>query len=619
MAIFKNKVFLNYKIIFILLFDVAASIFSWIFSYLLRYNFNIPSENISPLINAIPIICVVNFLVFYLYKVSRATWRFISIENLRDLIYAVVSSTLIITLIGFMLQWFIPRSVLIIYPALLVIILGGSRFLFRYIKESNYKKTKDTSINRIVVYGAGSAGANLIRSFKRSNKWEIVAFLDDDEAKHNRDLYNIRVIGGLSKLKIINSKYGVNKIVIAIPSISSHLKKRILKEAGHYKLEILTIPSVDDLISGRISISEIRPILIEEVLGREQVNIDNAGIKTLISNRVVLVSGAGGSIGSELCRQILRFNPIMLICVDISEIALYKIEQEFLNLKSNTAKYIVADVKNKNRITQIFNQFKPEIVFHAAAYKHVPLMEIYNVSEVLINNVIGTYILGKISKTFDVKKFILVSTDKAINPANIMGASKYLAEKICRGLSNKSPTEFIITRFGNVLGSSGSVIPKFREQITLGGPITVTHPKITRYFMSIPEAAQLVMQACFMAKGGEIFILDMGAPIKILDLAKQMIKLSGFNKNEIKIKFSGLRPGEKLFEELLADNELTVSTPHPKIKVAFSEAISEKLLKDIIKWVLTTTSKTEVQIKKELKRWVKGYSVNDKRTGPTKA
>ena len=262
----------------------------------------------------------------------------------------------------------------------------------------------------------------------------------------------------------------------------------------------------------------------------------------------------------------------------------------------------------------LFNQFKPEIIFHAAAYKHVPLMETYNVSEALINNAIGTYHLAQIAKDFKVSKFILVSTDKAVNPTNVMGASKHLAEIICRDLQLRSKTDFVITRFGNVLGSSGSVIPKFREQIEAGGPVTVTHPEMTRYFMSIPEAAQLVMQASLMGKGGQIFVLDMGESVKITDLAKDMIKLSGFDEIDIKIKFTGLRPGEKLYEELLSEGEVIMPTTHPKLKIASSESISEKTVKDLIKWVLSTTSKTEVQIKKELKRWVKGYSVKDKRT-----
>ncbi len=347
---------------------------------------------------------------------------------------------------------------------------------------------------------------------------------------------------------------------------------------------------------------------------RDKVDLDNAGLKNLIQNKTIVISGAGGSIGSELCRQIISFNPKRLICLDISEIALYKIEQEFVNLNFSRGIYLVADIKNRDRLNEVFHQFKPEIIFHAAAYKHVPLMETHNVSEAIINNAIGTYHLAQIAKEFKVKKFILISTDKAVNPTNVMGASKHLAEIICRGLQLKSSTDFVITRFGNVLGSSGSVIPKFREQIASGGPLTVTHPKITRYFMSIPEAAQLVIQASLMGKGGQIYVLDMGEPIKIVDLAKDMIKLSGFDEDDIKIKFTGLRPGEKLYEELLSDTEVILPTNHPKLKIAAPENVTEKLVKDLIKWVLSTTTKPEVQIKKELKHWVKGYSVHNIKT-----
>jgi FlaA1/EpsC-like NDP-sugar epimerase len=596
----------RYQKILIFLFDVSAATFSWIFSFLLRYNFSIPQEDYIGLISTIPSALLVNLFIFYFYRTYRPTWQYISLENIRDLFFAIISSLLIVILFVFLFRHPIPRSVLIIYPSISIIILGGARTLYRYSKEYNLKKTKSSSLERVVIYGAGSAGENLARSLKKSHKWKIIAFLDDDQTKQNRELQGVAVIGGLSKIKNLKEKYHSNKLVIAIPSISLSQKKAILNEAAKYNIDILSVPSIDDLILGRIGISEIKPILIEDILGREEVRIDDVELKNLILNRVILISGAGGSIGSELCRQVLRYNPKSLICVDISETSLYLIEQELLELKANS-KFVVADVKNQERITQIFNQFKPEIVFHAAAYKHVPLMEYLNVSEVLINNVVGTYNLAKISQLHKVKKFILISTDKAVNPTNVMGASKYLAEKVCRGLNKNSNTKFIITRFGNVLGSSGSVIPKFREQIKSGGPVTVTHPKITRYFMSIPEAAQLVMQACVLAKGGEIFVLDMGEPIKITDLAKQMIKLSGLKSNDIKIQFSGLRPGEKLYEELFSYNESSRPTVHPKIKVAFSRPITDQSLKDLVNWASNTIHKEEQQIKKELEKRVKGY------------
>jgi FlaA1/EpsC-like NDP-sugar epimerase len=608
---------LNYRKILILFHDVIAVNFIWYFAFLLRYNFYIPSNEVNTFFHSLLVVLPAHLLISYFLGIHRATWRYFSFDNLKNLIVLAIAVTLVTSLIFLMLRLSVPRSVLVIHPILSIIILGGSRYLYRYFKESNINSRKNTA-SSVVIFGAGAAGIGLIKDFKRSNEWNVVAFLDDNKALHGRDLLSIPVLGGLPKLKDIKTKYGIEHVLIAMPSATNQRKKEILAEIKDLGLKALSLPSIEDLISGKIAISQIKSIEAGDLLGREQIILDSFGLNKLIKNNVVLVSGAGGSIGSELCRQIVNFNPSTLICLDISEVALYKIEQEFIDLNYSRGVYFVADVKNKERLTNIFNQFKPDIIFHAAAYKHVPLMETHNVTEVIINNVIGTYHLAQIAKIFKVKKFVFVSTDKAVNPTNVMGASKYLAEIICRGLQLKSKTDFVITRFGNVLGSSGSVIPKFQEQIAGGGPVTVTHPDMTRYFMSIPEAAQLVMQASLMGKKGQIFVLDMGEPVKIVDLAENMIKLSGFDEGDIEIKFTGLRPGEKLYEELLNDNESIMPTTHPKLKIASSENISEKTVKNLIKWVLSTTGKNEVQIKKELKRWVKGYSAKDKRTGPTK-
>jgi FlaA1/EpsC-like NDP-sugar epimerase len=329
----------------------------------------------------------------------------------------------------------------------------------------------------------------------------------------------------------------------------------------------------------------------------------------LIGNQVILVTGAGGSIGSELCRQIVKFNPKIVMCFDISEAALHQLEQD-LDISSANINliYLVGDVKNKKRIDNILSIYKPSLVFHAAAYKHVPLMEDHNVIEAFNNNVLGTYVLAKACQEAHVNKFIFISTDKAVNPTNVMGASKRMAEMICQGLQEKKGTKFLTVRFGNVLGSSGSVIPKFRDQIKAGGPITVTHPDVTRYFMSIPEASQLVMQAGLIGMGGEIFVLEMGEPIKIVDLAKDMIRLSGLQKDEIKIEFIGLRPGEKLYEELLADSEHTLPTPYDKLRIAQARNFNSNLLAQLISWINTIENYDEDRIKEELVSWVSDYS-----------
>jgi FlaA1/EpsC-like NDP-sugar epimerase len=366
-------------------------------------------------------------------------------------------------------------------------------------------------------------------------------------------------------------------------------------------------------MSGKVSISQIRQVEVEDLLGREPVQLDSVGLHDLIEHNAVLVTGAGGSIGSELCRQILKYHPSQLICVDTSEFSLYQIEQEFsqLRLVNNTQiRYVTANVRNEKRIKSLLATYQPSVVYHAAAYKHVPLMENVNVAEALTNNVLGTYTVAKACKDAEVSKFVLVSTDKAVNPTNVMGASKRLAEMVCQGLQDKAGTQFVTVRFGNVLGSSGSVIPKFREQIAKGGPVTITHPEITRYFMSIPEAAQLVMQAGMMGTGGEIFVLDMGESVKIVNLAKDMIRLSGLAEDEIEIVYTGLRPGEKLYEELLADDEHTQPTPHDKLRIALARSADMVWVKKLLKWIESIHDEDEQRIKAGLKTWVEEYRMD---------
>jgi len=611
----------NIKILLAFLHDLFAIIFSWFLAYSLRFNFSIPDEHLLILLSAMPPILLISIPSFYYVGLYRGIWRFASIIDLKRIIGAVFLTSFISIVFFFMYKeiGMIPRSVLVIHPLLLILIMGGSRFIYRAIKEHQLYGLKASIGEPVIILGSGQNAILLAKELSLTSEWRVVGILNNNKTMHGRELAGIKILGSIDQLSKLKERFSVNKVIISSDELTYNYRREIIEMASNLNIEILTVPLMGDLVSGRLNVSQLRPVEVEDLLGRDKVDLDNSGLKKLIKNKTVLISGAGGSIGSELCRQIIKFNPKTLVCLDISEIALYNIEQEFLNLKFKNNIFLVADVKNKERLKEIFHQFKPEIVFHAAAYKHVPLMETYNVSEALINNAIGTYHLAQIAKDFKVKKFILVSTDKAVNPSNVMGASKHLAEIICRGLQLRSKTDFVITRFGNVLGSSGSVIPKFRDQIAAGGPVTVTHPEMTRFFMSIPEAAQLVMQASLMGKRGQIFVLDMGESVKIADLAKDMIKLSGFDEIDIGIEFTGLRPGEKLYEELLCESEVIMPTTHPKLKIACSENISKKTLKDLIKWVLSTTSKTEVQIKKEIKLWVKGYSVREKRRGSTKA
>lgn len=590
--------------------DVAAACVAWVAAYLLRFNFEIPQEHVDVMMGRLWLVVVIQAGIFIGFGLYRGTWRFASVADLKRILFTVTISTAVLGLLLFMMatDLRVPRSVMILDPILLVLMMGGSRFFYRAFKEHQLYGLYSKKGEPVVVLGAGEAAVTLLKDLAQSEEWRVVGMLDDNESMHGREIQGVRVHGGIDSLAKIATRYGARHVIIAMPSAHHHERRNALDLVNQLGLEALTVPAIDDLISGRLNVSQIRPVDVEDLLGRDTVDLDNSGLQGLIREQAVLVSGAGGSIGSELCRQIVKFNPSHLICLDISEYALYQLEQE-LGSKGLSVKlvYVVGDVKHASRLEKLLSRYQPKVVFHAAAYKHVPLMETDNVSEAFNNNVLGTYTLAKACKKAKVDKFVLVSTDKAVNPTNVMGATKRLAEMVCQGLQDKKGTRFVMVRFGNVLGSSGSVIPKFREQIKAGGPITVTHPEITRYFMSIPEAAQLVMQAGLMGEGGEIFVLDMGEPVKIVDLAKDMIKLSGFTEDEIRIEFSGLRPGEKLYEELLADDEHTLPTPHEKLRIASARAVDEKWVNDLLKWISTTLDKDESLIKKELKTWVEEY------------
>jgi FlaA1/EpsC-like NDP-sugar epimerase len=492
--------------------------------------------------------------------------------------------------------------------------MGGSRFAYRAWKEHQLYGITLKQGNPVIVLGAGEAAVALVKDLARSPQWRVVGLLDDDSSMLGREVFGVKVKGRINDLAAISKRLNVDHVIVAMPS-AHHQKRRLAIElANQLGLDVLTVPAIDDLISGKVSVSQIRKVDVEDLLGRNAVKLDSSGLQKLIDHQTVMVTGAAGSIGSELCRQIVKFNPKILICLDIAEFSLYQLEQE-LSARQLATKliYVTTDVKNKLRLASLLAEYKPSVVFHAAAYKHVPMMENGNVWEALSNNVIGTHTLAQACKEAGVAKFVLISTDKAVNPTNVMGASKRLAEMVCQGLQDNlaehaTGTCFVIVRFGNVLGSSGSVIPKFREQIAKGGPVTITHPEITRYFMSIPEAAQLVMQAGLMGKGGEIFVLDMGEPVKIASLAADMIRLSGLQPDEIKIEYVGLRPGEKLYEELLADDEHTMPTPHEKLRIAKARMSDAAWVKRLLKWIEGSANADENLLKTELAVWVEEYS-----------
>ena len=598
--------------------DTISVGIAWIFAYLLRFNFKIPPEVLNSMwlvtFIAVPFQAVF-FIRLGLYK---GVWRFASIPDLRRILMAVALGSISIVALMFMFKpstMVVPRSVLLLSPILLLTMMAGSRFVYRSWKEHQLFGLNQMRGEPVLVIGAGEAAIGLLRDLERSQEWRVIGLLDDNPDIHGRSLLGISVLGSITQLSDFAERFGVSDVIVAKPAEAHQARRRAIEIATHAGLNVFTVPSVEDLMNGNLKISKIRHVEIEDLLGRDAVQLDNSKLEHLIKGRAVLVSGAGGSIGSELCRQIIKFKPTILVCLDISEFSLYNLEQEFSRIGLPIViHYLTGDVKNGGRVKDLLLKFKPAVVFHAAAYKHVPLMENGNVFEALANNVMGTHTIASACKEVGVEKFVLISTDKAVNPTNVMGATKRLAEMVCQGLqlsllsSEKSFTKFVIVRFGNVLGSSGSVIPKFREQIAKGGPVTITHPEITRFFMSIPEAAQLVMQAGVMGQGGEIFVLDMGEQVKIADLAKDMIHLSGFHEDEIKIEYVGLRPGEKLYEELLADDEHTLPTPHDKLRIATARAVDEDWVNKLLIWIKTLQSTNETQIKTELKCWVEEYT-----------
>jgi FlaA1/EpsC-like NDP-sugar epimerase len=592
--------------------DLAAAMIAWYLAYWLRFNTEIPQYNIPNMTLAMLWVVPLQAVIFYGAGLYRGMWRYAGVPDLQRIAVAVVVSTLVIALALLMLppqQPPVPRSVLLLDPMLLILILGGSRIGYRVWKERRLRNVLGSPGIPVVILGAGDAAADLLKNLARAGDWRVLGLLDDDPAKRGRQIQGVNVLGALEELVDLAPRLGLERAIIAMPSASHQSRRRALEICRRAGVQALTVPSYQDLVSGKVTVTQVRKIELDDLLGRDPVLLDESGLQQWIHRRSILVTGAGGSIGSELCRQIARFEPAQLVLYEHNEFALYRMEQEFAEQYPQIAlKCVIGDVKNAARVAEALKDHHPEIVFHAAAYKHVPLMEEGNAWEAIQNNVLGTWRLAETAIAHGVDKFVLVSTDKAVNPTNVMGASKRLAEIVCQGLQARGSTRFVIVRFGNVLGSTGSVIPKFREQIARGGPVTVTHPEITRYFMSIPEAAQLVLQAGLMGAGGEIFVLDMGEPVKIVELARELIRLSGYGEPDIGIKFIGLRPGEKLYEELLADGEHTLPTPHPKLRIAKSRAAPDAhWMNELLAWLQQGNPGTE-QVRCALAARVSDYT-----------
>ncbi|ART78208.1 hypothetical protein B4U37_20125 [Sutcliffiella horikoshii] len=518
-------------------------------------------------------------LFAYTYKLYHKAWEYASIGELMGITKAVTYSVTVAGFVQLLVNGHVYLRVLIVTWMLHMILIGGSRFSWRVYRDFYYKK--NIHKKRTLIVGAGAGGTMVARQLLQNRDADLVpvAFVDDDPKKQKLQILGVPVNGGVSDIESVVMKMEIDNIIIAIPSLGKKEINTIYQECVKTDAKTKIIPMLEDLMSGKVSVNEFRDVEVEDLLGRDPVKLDMASISESITGKTVLVTGAGGSIGSEICRQISNFTPENLILLGHGENSIYSIELE-LRAKYDTTINIfteIADIQDRSKIFSIMEKYKPDVVYHAAAHKHVPLME-RNPEEAVKNNIFGSKNVAEAADTFGVNTFVLVSSDKAVNPTNIMGSTKRFAEMVVQQLAQESKTKFVAVRFGNVLGSRGSVIPLFKKQIQAGGPVTVTHPDMTRYFMTIPEASRLVIQAGTLARGGEVFVLDMGEPVRIVDLAKNLITLSGYSIDEIGIRYSGIRPGEKMYEELLNENEIHKADVFPKIHIGKAPLKDEEVL-----------------------------------------
>ena len=569
----------------IVLHDLGMVVLAWLAAYLIRYNFAMASGEWWAMAKSLVVVLVAQGLMFWRFGLYRSVWRFASLPDLWNIVRAVLLGMLAAGLVLFLLNRFegIPRSSFVLYPLLLVFLLGAPRALYRVWKDYRLNLSKALGRQRVLIVGAGRAGEMLARDMRRDNDYLPIAFLDDQRRLRGAKVHGIPVVGTIDELPAVANQLAADIVVIAIPSASAGEMRRVVERCEQARLPFRTLPRLDDLMLEHASMLELRDVAIEDLLGRDTISLDWRQISSALVGKTVLVTGAGGSIGSELCRQIARVGPTQLVIFERCEFNLYSIE---LELRRSFPELLMSahlgDITDPAAVEYVFNAHRPQVVFHAAAYKHVPMLQ-EQPREAVRNNVIGTRIVAAAADKFEVETVVMISTDKAVNPTNVMGASKRVAELYCQALSRRSRTRYITVRFGNVLGSAGSVVPLFKQQIAAGGPVTVAHPDITRYFMTVPEASQLIMQAAAMGKGGEIFVLDMGQPVNIRYLAEQLIRLSGKTVGKgIDIVFTGLRPVEKLYEELFYELEQLSKTANEKILLAHSTPVEWERLNRLV-------------------------------------
>lgn len=612
------KIGVSRNLYVILASDIVLISLSLYFAHLIRFDFLIPDWAFVKFLNMLPFVVVIKVLCFFLFDLYKGMWRYTSLMDLVNIVKAsTIATVTIIVLILFLTRFVnVSRSVFVIDWCFTILFVLGLRLstrvyyekytgvghvnFFRELIRVVFKK-KSLSEKEVIIIGAGSCGEKIVREIKENQgiRYRVLGFLDDDFKKIGRKIHGISVINSIDALEHTILSTGASEVIIAMPSAPAQRLRTIVEYCKRCKIQYKIVPNMGELINGKVTVNSIREVEYRDLLGREPVVLDNEKIGGYIGGKTILVSGAGGSIGSELCKQICRFTPECLILLERAESSLYEID---LQLKRDfpyiSTLPMLADIQDKEELIEIFQKYKPNIVFHAAAYKHVPMLEAHPWKAV-DNNIVGTENIVEVTEQFKCEKFVLVSTDKAVNPTNIMGASKRIAELIVqnRNTTSQSMTKFITVRFGNVIGSVGSVIPLFKKQIKEGGPVTVTHPDMIRYFMLIPEACQLILQSGAMGRGGEIFILEMGEPVKINEMAKDLIRFSGFEPDvDIKIEFTGLRPGEKLYEELMTDDENVIPTSHKKIMVLDGRKCDLSLVNDGINALKKISPKRDKQL-----------------------
>jgi FlaA1/EpsC-like NDP-sugar epimerase len=593
--------------------DLIWVLVIWIGTYQFRLSLLPDESGWRLMFTTLPVVILIQMACFFAFGLYRGIWRYASLHDIARVAAAVGVSAALVPVVILMWRYgqpLPPRSVFILDPLLLLLFMGGGRIAYRWFKDRQLYAEGDTVATPVLLLGAGNTAIRLLDELRRRQGWRIVGLLDDNRNKQHREIAGMPVLGSWDDIAQVTLQTDIRHAILAVSSIDHQTRRRAYQLCEAAGIRLLLPPPIEDLMSGRVTVSQVREVELDDLLGRDEVQLDTAGLDQLLGAQVVLVTGAGGSIGSELCRQIARFQPTLLLLLEQSEFALYTMEQEFARAHPQVAiQCLIGDVKDTQRLDEIFARFRPRVIFHAAAYKHVPLMEQSNAWEAVRNNVLGTWQVLQAVSHHGADKFVFVSTDKAVNPTSVMGASKRLAEMLLQRWCQSNAIDTVIVRFGNVLGSTGSVVPKFKEQIARGGPLTVTHPEIRRYFMSVPEACRLVLQAGFMGHDGQVFVLDMGEPVRILDLARDLIRLSGFSEEEIRIEFSGLRPGEKLYEELLASDENSLPTPHPKLRVAkVIEAPDSQWEQEVLSWLTSNDAVGPREVRATLNRFIPEYS-----------